>query len=350
MWSVLHPSLFCCSFSHSLSHSSFPPHRLKTWISLLLYQETHAHAQASTQCRSLSPILWTLCKLCEVELTRISIDKQDLFHCKLDSSETERASKGFFFPSALPTVAEEEDCCLCLSAVEPLGIIREYCWMEAELRSLLFAAAVRPLLQRCRSSLSSNQALHRDRIDSQQQHCPPPFLPTLLFFLTGSYPVLYTVDIPLTFYSTRSLNNLLHLSFICLWICPFVSILPTSIPLHTSLPAPFFHFPLEGHHQSQSMGLLPLSPPSCPLPCLCSEAVCCGSTNARVRRKLCTSHGLHAWQSWAKGSRRRCLFVFWDVRSGWSIMFCSALVLEFVIKVQGKFRAVWIKLFSGCQL
>lgn len=100
-------------------------------------------------------------------------------------------------------------------------------------------------------------------------------------------------------HSTRSLTNLLHLSFI--------SVLPSTPPPQPTLNPSHFttstplHLLLEGH-LPQSMGPPPLSPPPCPLPCLCSEAVCCGSTNGRVRRKPYTSHG-YACQSQAKGSR-----------------------------------------------
>lgn len=81
--------------------------------------------------RAFSPFQWKLSKLCEVGLTRFSVDKHDLFLRKLDRflwKQNEQVRPFFFFfPLVLLTVAEEEDCCLCVSAADPLGIIKEYC-------------------------------------------------------------------------------------------------------------------------------------------------------------------------------------------------------------------------------
>lgn len=80
----------------SLSLSSFPPRLLKTWIGLLSYQETHAHRHLHNVI-VFPPILWNLCKLCEVGLACISVDKQDLFHCKLEFSGPNEQVRVFFF-------------------------------------------------------------------------------------------------------------------------------------------------------------------------------------------------------------------------------------------------------------
>lgn len=50
--------------------------------------------------RAFSPFQWNLSKLCEVGLTRISVDKHDLFLCKLDRflwKQNEQV-RPFFFP------------------------------------------------------------------------------------------------------------------------------------------------------------------------------------------------------------------------------------------------------------
>lgn len=89
---------------------------------------------------------------------------------------------------------------------------------------------------------------------------------------------------PFLFYCfIRSLPNInLPLLLVCPCVCVHFSLTPSTF-------TPFFG---EGGHQPQSMGPWLLSPLPCPVPCLCSEAVCCGSTNARVRRKCmsCSPH------------------------------------------------------------
>lgn len=140
---------------------------------------------------------------------------------------------------------------------------------------------------------------------------PPPVLPTLPPFLTRSCPVhsadilFYTIAAP-GFYQTSTLSLL----------CPCVCV---HFPPHHHTVTPFWG------HQPQFMGPWLLSPLPCPVPCLCSEAVCCGSTNARVRRKLSMSRSPHVCQSRTEATEKsvwRCLFVFWDVQFGWSWVQC----------------------------
>lgn len=75
-----------------------------------------------------------------------------------------------------------------------------------------------------------------------------------------------------------------------LLVCPCVCV---HFPFYTIQPLPHFSWG-RGGHQPQSMGPRVLSPLPCPVPCLCSEAVCCGSTNARVRRKAHVLASPHA--------------------------------------------------------
>lgn len=94
-----------------------------------------------------------------------------------------------------------------------------------------------------------------------------------------------------SFFSLFSTLFFLHF---CPSICAFVFFF---FPLPSSHSTPPHPPPLPPHclisllrvTSHSSMGLLPPSPSSCLLPCLCFEAVCCGSTNERVRRTRRTS-------------------------------------------------------------
>lgn len=114
------------------------------------------------------------------------------------------------------------------------------------------------------------------------QHHPPPALPPIPTSVTRSCPV-HPAD--KLFYSVAS-SGLYQISiYLLLLVCPCVCV---HFPFNTINLYPIF----VGGHLPQSMGPWLLSPLPCPVPCLCSEAVCCGSTNARVRRKCmsCSPH------------------------------------------------------------
>lgn len=162
----------------------------------------------------------------------------------------------------------------------------------------------------CRCCLLSDyQAPYGDRIDSQPA-VVPLHLSCQPFLLFWQEAVQHTADI--FFYSLCQVSNLSpppfsppsSLSFhLCICIHLVLPHFVNTEPTHTSPPPPPCLISLLRVTSHSSMGLQLPSPSSCPLPCLCFEAVCCGSTNGRVRRKRCTSLGMHARQPWAEGAR-----------------------------------------------
>lgn len=110
---------------------------------------------------------------------------------------------------------------------------------------------------------------------------PPsrPANPFLLFDKELSSPLCRHSFLP--YCCTKSLPNI-HLSLFR--FCPCICVY---FPPHHHTFTPFLGSPTTVHGP-----LAPLTSP-CPVPCLCSEAVCCGSTNARVRRKLRMSRSPH---------------------------------------------------------
>lgn len=105
---------------------------------------------------------------------------------------------------------------------------------------------------------------------------------------------------------------------LCPSICPFVFLFFSPHPTASLLtPNPTSHFTTSPRVTSYtSMGLLPPSPSSCLLPCLCFEAVCCGSTNGRVRRKKKTRASLGTCMHGSPGRRQREREVQWNLQSG----------------------------------
>lgn len=132
----------------------------------------------------------------------------------------------------------------------------------------------------------------------------------------------------------RKLSRTLQNSFFFLFCSPPYISVPPSLhlyssssppstdrpPLHTSPPPPhLISTPrVTGH---SSMGLPPPSPSSCLLPCLCFEAVCCGSTNARVRRKRRASLGtcMHAGPRAEAAREEKSRGILQSGRSGTSL-------------------------------
>lgn len=208
--------------------------------------------------------------------------------------EQNKHVRNLFFPRPSWLSLRKEDCCLCVSAVEPLGIIREYCWAGSWAK--VSSGSLRLSQLHCCRLLSHHQSLHKDGIGYQLQHCHLPVVPTLPSFwqraVHASTPQtpLFTLTAPpgLELTSIICPSYLFFHHSICIHFPPTANTYPSDSTTSTPL-----HLLLEGL-LPQSMGPPPLSPPPCPLPCLCSEAVCCGSTNGRVRRNLCTSLGPHA--------------------------------------------------------
>lgn len=104
-----------------------------------------------------------------------------------------------------------------------------------------------------------------------------PFPPLWLGAVQSTPPTSF---FSLSLHQVFTKHHFTSTSCLSLRLCPF--------PLKHHQPLPTFL--VGGGHQPQSMGPWVLSPLPCPVPCLCSEAVCCGSTNARVRRKCMSCH------------------------------------------------------------
>lgn len=213
----LHPR---CSFA--------PPRLGRTWIGLRhLWGNAHTHPGVYTvwKCiRDCSP-LPSCGKLDQTGAFRGGTGTvADLFHEKPSRSYQNRESEPLPRLPPFSTVAEEGDRCMRVSAVEPLGIIREYCWA----RSWAQVSAAR-----CRRRLSSAAAvvfcvatrhLTGTRLTpSQQSH---PHSPT--------YPVNTTSSIWQGVVS--------HTAKIFLYCSPpfssFISV-PPSVHLYSSFPSSF---------------------------------------------------------------------------------------------------------------
>lgn len=113
------------------------------------------------------------------------------------------------------------------------------------------------------------------------------FFHSFCVYLTRIWPVRCTADTFLFSPFDRFLTHLLQPPFICVFhhlFLIFLLLTPnTKHPSNLSRTPPscflFVGSPTTVH------GPPALSPSSCPLPCLCFEAVCSGSTSGRVRRK-----------------------------------------------------------------
>lgn len=323
------PSLLFAGISslsgHTRLHSSpvSLPRSYPAFKRLGLVDTNTRNACMDTMSRMLhtgASFLWILFKHWS-ELLLISGDEHESGN-NLFSSNPERKLSIFFFVSSLAflAVAEEEDCFLCASAVEP--------------RELNSAAAGRPLW------MSLN-----DRIGSKLQPCL--LFPVLL--------CLFDKDLASPVYSR-------HLFILSFWQVFNPS---TSASLHLCLPSSVFIFllltPNTKHPSNLSRtppscflfvgsptpvhGPPALSPSSCPLPCLCFEAVCSGSTSGRVRRKRA---GLVACMPVLdEGSRggAGCLPSGVCSKGG-----AVCAMYGFVNKVQGQFISAWNRLLNSCSL
>lgn len=304
----IHP---CCSFAPSHSLPLSPPLKDLDWSAVI---PGNTCTQAFTQFESVrrASELFASPSSGKLDWFTLSGHEKELWIiCSTASwADTIRTEGVSLSPhhSVFSTVAEEQDRCLCVSAVEPLGIIREYCWargwaqVSAACCCWLSSAAAVVFCLTTRH-LTGTGLTHSQQ--SSPSTCPANHsfffgrklssTPQTSFFILSARSLTYR----------HHLFSPLHLSFhLCICIHLVLPHFVNTEPTHTSPPPPppclISLLRVTSH---SSMGLQLPSPSSCPLPCLCFEAVCCGSTNGRVRRKRCTSLGMHARQPWAEEAR-----------------------------------------------
>lgn len=211
---LLHPSLLFIVLSLSLSHS--PPLKDLDWSTVI---PGNASTQAFAQCQctgicvqlrffssgtssSSLNLNWNL-------FLEMNTNCQQFVQLETkDTSRTDWANKSPCYSLLFFLTVAEEDCCLCVSAVEPLGIIREYCWARSWAQVSSGCCRWSPL-----ADLLPVLFSNKESVAPIYSIALSPFYQHLFLFLTGSCPVFFLLLLHQVF-------NLSPAPF--LHLCPFV--------------------------------------------------------------------------------------------------------------------------------